>query len=306
MKEALAEVGRKVREGETLSRAMLGYPQVFPELMVSMMEAAEAGGVLDIVLERLAVHFEKEYKMNEKVKSAMTYPAAVLTFALLVVVFILIFVLPTFVQMFANMELPLPTRILMGVSDFLRSYGLILLGALIALACILKVYAKRPEVRRTLDWLALQVPVFGSLSRKVAIARFTRTLATLLRGGVPILTALTAVTKTDGNSLMVEALAVVQDSVREGQGLAGPLAASGIFTPMAVQMVAVGEEAGELDKMLDKLADFYESDVDDMVGRLSSLLEPILIMFLGGIVGLIVISVMMPLFDIITNVNKGL
>jgi type IV pilus assembly protein PilC len=303
LKEAMQDIGRRVQEGDTLSRAMLDYPRVFPELMVSMMEAAEAGGVMDIVLERLAVHFEKEYKMNEKVKSAMTYPAVVLTFASLVVVFILTFILPTFMQQFAGMklELPLPTRMLLAVSDLLRGYGVVLLGVLIALGGVLKLNARRPGIRRTLDRLALQVPVFGKLSRKVAVARFTRILATLLRGGVPILTALAAVSKTTGNSLLIEALAEVQTSVRDGHGLSGPLAASGVFPPMAVQMVAVGEEAGELDRMLDKLADFYESDVDDMVGRLSALLEPILIAVLAVVVGGIVLAMMLPMFDVIAN-----
>lgn len=306
LKETLRAVGRKIQEGETLSQAMRDYPHIFPELMVSMMEAAEVGGVLDVVLNRLAVQFEKEYKMDEKVRSAMVYPLVVIGFAALVVIFILTFVLPIFVQQFAAMklELPVPTRILLAISGFLRDFGLLFAIGLIALGYGLRLYARRPAVRQVLDRLTLRLPVFGTLWRMVAVARFTRTLGTLLRGGVPILTALEAVKRTTNNQMIIQALTAAQGGVREGMGLGSTLGSSRLFPPMVIQMVAVGEEAGELDKMLDKVADFYESDIDDMVGRLSSLLEPALILVLGGVIGFIVISIMMPYFDFISNASK--
>ncbi|MDR3559853.1 MAG: type II secretion system F family protein [Negativicutes bacterium] len=305
LKATLRDVNLKVQEGETLSRAMGEHPRVFPDIMVSMVEAGEVGGVMDVVLNRLATHFEKEYKMNDKVRSALTYPAVVLGFAVLVVTFVLVFVLPTFTQMFANMkvQLPLPTRILLVVSDFVRQYGLLVASGLIVIGAGLKIYARRLRLRKLFDKIVFYIPVFGTLARKVAIARFSRMFSTLARGGVPILTALEVVKQTTVNTLMIEALTAAQTSVREGHGLATPLGTSKIFTPMIVQMVAIGEESGELDRMLDKVADFYESDVEDMVGRLSSLLEPALIATLAVIVGFIVLSIALPMFDAITGVG---
>lgn len=307
LKKSLQQVYKKVQEGQSLSKAMEEETGVFPTIMISMINAGEVGGVLDIVLARLAVHFEKEHKLNEKVKSAMTYPAVVITMALLSITFILTFVFPTFIQMFDNMkvELPLPTRILLGISGFLQNYWMLLLPLGVASIYGASLALKKQEVRKAVDPLLLRVPVFGMLWRKIAIARFSRTMSTLVRGGVPIITALEVVKKTAGNTQLIVALAKAQESIREGLGLASPLGASMVFTPMVVQMVAVGEETGELDKMLEKVADFYESDVDDMVSRLSTLLEPILIGVLGVIIGLMIISIILPLFDIVTNFNKA-
>ena len=306
LKKALQDVHKKVQEGETLSMAMQDHSSVFPVLMVSMIEAGELGGVLDIVLNRLATHFEKEHKLNEKVKSAMTYPAVVISMAIMAVTFILTFVLPTFTKMFADMkiELPLPTRILLGISGFIQDYwlplligvGLVGYGAVIAF--------RHPKAKPYLDQTILQLPVFGLLWRKIAIARFSRTLSTLIHGGVPIISAIDVVKKITANTKMMEALTASQVSIREGLGLATPLGASNVFTPMVIQMVAIGEETGKLDNMLEKVADFYENDVDDIVGRLSSMLEPILIGFLGVVIGLIVISVVMPMFDAVSAVGR--
>ncbi|MEN6413514.1 MAG: type II secretion system F family protein [Veillonellales bacterium] len=306
LKMALQDVDRKIQEGESLAQSMAVHPDVFPEIMVGMIEAGELGGVLDTVLDRLALHFEKEYKMNEKVKSAMAYPAVVMTMAGLVVVFVLTFVLPTFMKMFDNMkvQLPLPTRILLSVSGFIQDFWPFILLFLGAAAAGFMVLYKKPSVKMQLDRFVLQLPVFGLLTRKVIIARFSRTMGTLLRGGMPILKALEVVKKTTGNTGMTKALMSAQNSVREGQGLSTPLSSSSLFTPMVVQMVAIGEESGELDKMLDKIADFYESDVDDMVSRLSSLIEPVLIGVLGVIVGGIIISIALPMFDAITSVGQ--
>lgn len=306
MKKALQDVYKKVKEGETLSRSLSDHPRIFPDLMVNLVEAGEVGGVLDDVLGRLANHFEKEHKMNEKIKSALTYPAVVSVMALLSVVFILTFVLPTFVQMFANMkmELPLLTRILLAISGFLRNYAPFILIALLGGSYGLKVVYQKENYRRIIDGLTLRIPVVGLLSRKVGIARFSRTLSTLLHGGVPIITALDVVKKTIGNLSMMEALGEAQSGIKEGISLATTFAQSKAFTPMVIQMVSIGEESGALDKMLEKIADFYESDVDDVVTRLSSIIEPMIIGVLGVVIGIIVIAIMIPLFDVITNAGN--
>lgn len=303
MKKALQDVYKKVKEGETLSRSLGDHPRIFPGIMVNLVEAGEVGGVLDDVLGRLATHFEKEHKMNEKIKSALTYPAVVSFMAILAVVFILTFVLPTFVQMFANMkmELPLLTRILLVLSAFLRNYAPLLIIALIGGSYGLKIAYREERYRKIVDGLLLRIPIVGLLSRKVGIARFSRTLSTLLHGGVPIITALDVVKKTIGNLSMMEALGEAQRGIKEGISLASTLARSKVFTPMVIQMVSIGEESGALDKMLEKIADFYESDVDDVVTRLSSIIEPVIIVVLGIVIGTIVTAIMIPLFDVITN-----
>lgn len=306
LKAALQDIDRKIREGSSLTQAMANYPDVFPDIMRGLIEAGELGGALDTILDRLAMHFEKEYKMNEKVKSAMTYPAVVMTMAVLVVIFVLTFVLPTFMKLFegSKIQLPLPTRILLAVSGFIQDFWPFLLLLLGAVAAAFWFMYQKPRVKMQLDRLVLRLPVFGLLTRKVVIARFSRTMGTLLRGGMPILNALEVAKKTTGNISMMKALASAQNSVRQGLGLSAPLSASNLFTPMMVQMVAIGEESGELDKMLDKVADFYESDVDDMVSRLSSLIEPVMIAVLGVIVGTIIISIVLPMFDAVTAVGQ--
>jgi type IV pilus assembly protein PilC len=306
MKKALQDVYKKVKEGDTLSRSIGDHPRIFPGLMINMVEAGEVGGVLDDVLGRLANHFEKEHKMNEKIKSALTYPAVVSVMAVLSVVFILTFVLPTFVQMFDNMkmELPLLTRVLLAISAFLRNFAPVLVIIAIASGYGIKIAYQREDIRQYIDALMLKIPVVGMLSRKVGIARFSRTLSTLLHGGVPIITALEVVQKTIGNLSMTRALGQAQSGIKEGMGLATTLAQSKVFTPMVIQMVSIGEESGALDKMLEKIADFYESDVDDIVSRLSSIIEPVIIGVLGVVIGLIVISIMIPLFDVITNAGN--
>ncbi|MDF2634688.1 MAG: Type secretion system protein [Pelosinus sp.] len=306
IKKALQDVYKKVKEGETLSHSLGDHPSIFPNLMVNMVEAGEVGGVLDTVLNRLASHFEKEHKMNEKIKSALTYPTVVSIMAVLSVVFILTFVLPTFVQMFDNMkmELPLLTRILLAISSILRNYAPVLIFLMVAGAYGLKIAYQREQTKQMIDALALRIPVVGMLSRKIGIARFSRTLSTLLHGGVPIITSLEVVQKTIGNLSMMKALEQAQSGIKEGMGLASTLAQSKVFTPMVVQMVAIGEESGALDKMLEKIADFYESDVDDVVSRLSSIIEPVIIGVLGVVIGLIVIAIMIPMFDVIANAGS--
>lgn len=306
LKAAMQSVYKKVNEGETFSKALAEHPQVFPEIMVNMMEAGEVGGVLDVVLDRLAIHFEKEHKLNEKIKSAMTYPIMVICMAILAVGFIITFVLPTFMDMFAtmNVEIPWTTKMLLALSGFLSAYWLILLIAVGALLIGVRVALTKPGIRMIFDQTLLILPMIGSLARKVAIARFSRTFSTLIQGGVPIITALEVVKKTMGNLCMIDALTQSQESVKEGIGLAATLGSSKIFSPMVVQMVAIGEESGTIDKMLEKVADFYESDVDDMVNRLSSVIEPFIVGILGVVIGFIVVSVVAPLFDVITGVGN--
>jgi type IV pilus assembly protein PilC len=303
LRETLQIIYHKVQEGEAIYRSLSEHPRIFPPVMISMIEAGELGGVLDTVLERLAVQFEKEYQLDKKIKSAMAYPAVVVSMALVSLIFILSFVLPTFVKMFTEMqiELPLLTRILVAASVFVQTHWLLLMLLVAGMVIGLAYLAEKPAFRQKIDPLLLQIPVFGLLTRKIAIARFTRTLGSLLRGGVPIIQAIEVVKKTTANYVMISALTNVQTSICQGSGIAGPLKESGVFPPMVVHMTAIGEESGELDRMLDKIADFYESDVDDMTGRLSSMLEPVLIGFLGLLIGLIVISVLLPIFDIVSG-----
>ncbi|MDT8901806.1 type II secretion system F family protein [Anaeroselena agilis] len=306
LKAAAKDLLVKVQEGETLSRAMQGHPGVFPAVTVSMVEAGEVGGVLDVVLDRLATHFEKESKLTANVKSALTYPAVIMTFAAAAIIFILIFVLPRFVQLFAtmNVALPVPTRALVAFSALLQQYGILLAALLAAIAYGMRLYFRQPRGQRLFDQLMLHVPVMGGLWRKIAVARFSRTLSTLLRGGVPIIAALEVVKKTTGNRLMARAITAAQEGVSEGLGLAATLGTARVFPLMVVQMAAVGEETGEVDKMLEKVADFYENDVDDTVSRLSALLGPILIGTLGVVIGAIIIAILMPLFDVISGIGN--
>ncbi len=306
LKAAILSVYKKVNEGETFSKALAEHPRVFPAIMANMIEAGEVGGVLDEVLDRLAIHFEKEHKLNEKVKAAMTYPILVICMAILAVGFIIAFVLPTFMDLFAtmNVEIPWTTKMLLTLSVFLSSYWSIVLTTVGALLVVVRVALTKPSIRRVVDQTILALPLIGSLARKVAIARFSRTFSTLIRGGVPIITALEVVKKTIGNLSLMDALTKSQASVKEGIGLAATLDAGKIFSPLLIQMVAIGEECGTMDKMLEKVADFYESDVDDMVARLGSVIEPVIVGLLGVVIGFIVISVVSPLFDVITSVGN--
>lgn len=308
LKQALREILMQVQEGTSLSKAMGEYPAIFPEIMVSMIEAGEVGGGMEHVLERLALQFEKEYKLNEKLKSAVTYPCVVMCIAAASLVFILTFVLPTFLKLYEgmNIQLPPPTRVVLTISSYITEHCLLLAGVSLAVSYGLILVIKDAKGRRYIDCALLKMPVLGMLLRKAAIARFSRTLATLVKGGVPIISALEVAKKTAGSISMLDTVTLVQESIREGLSLAAPLGASNFFTPMVVQMVAVGEETGELDGMLEKIADFYDSDVEDCVVRFSSMLEPLLICFLGVIIGSIIIAVVLPLFEVVTNIQQEL
>ncbi len=306
-RQVLQLVIADVQTGETLSFALRQHNRVFPPVMVSMVEAGELGGMLDVVMARLADQFEKEHKLNARLRSALTYPLVVLGMAALSLAFILAFVLPTFIDMFAGMKMDLPwsTKLLLSLSDLLRNDWPWLLGALAGAGVLFSHAKEQPAVRKPLDRLLLILPVFGSLAKKVAIARFSRTFSGLIRSGVPMIASLEVVKNTVANVIMVEALDTAQASVTRGDGLAPPLRQNRLFAPMVVHMIAVGEETGELEQMLVKIADFYEAEVDDMVSRLSSLLDPLLIVVLGVVIGFIVVSIMLPMLEVVTNFNRA-
>lgn len=303
LKAALITMHKKIQEGEMLSRAMAEHKDVFSNLMIKMIEAGEMAGLLDEILTRLAIHYEREHKFKERVVSALLYPGFVVGLAIVCVVFVLTYILPVFIKLFTSMqiELPLPTRLLLELSKLLLDSGLWLLISLTGFSCSMAVLASRPKIRLVIDQGLLRLPLFGALWRKMAIARFCRTLATMVRSGVPILAALEVVKQTMGNLSITQTVSNAQASIRHGFSLAAPLGANTVFPPMVIQMIAIGEETGQLDKMLEKIADFYESDIDDLAGRLSSMLEPLLIGGLGVIVGFIVLSILLPVFDIVTS-----
>lgn len=307
LQETLINVRRDVEGGMALSNSLAKYPNVFSPLYISMVRAGELGGVLDEVLERLAGFMEKDYNLKKKVKSAMTYPLVILVMAILIVGFLVIYILPTFVNLFEGMslDLPLPTKILIGITNGIRNPW-ILGTALVVFGLIgfaLAQYGKNPTGRKQYDLIKLKMPVFGMLNKKVAISRFCRTLGTLLSSGVPIMQALEIVGKASGNEVIAETVLKVRESIREGESIATPLAESEMFPPMVTQMVAVGEETGNLDAMLSKIADFYDTEVEYILSSLTSMLEPIMILGMGGIVGFIVIAVFLPLYQLIGNLK---
>lgn len=306
LREAVEEVSREVESGSALSAALSKHDRVFPPIMVAMVRAGETGGILDETLARLAEHFEDEYELREKIKTATRYPLIVCAIAAVVVVIMMTFVLPTFEKMLTTMgvELPLPTKILMAGSMFMKKYVLFLLG-LMTLGVVWGVrYVRSFEGKRRYDRFVLKIPLIRSSVLKISTARLCRTLGTLLQSGVPIMQAIEVSEATTGNSVIVEGLAKAKDSIREGGGIAGPLEATGLFNQMVVQMIAVGEETGTLDTMLKKVADFYEKEVKTSVENLSALLEPSLVVFLGLVVGGMIISILLPLLRIYESVGK--
>ncbi len=307
LQQTLVQVRRDVEGGSTLSNALGKHPTVFSTLYISMVKAGEMGGVLDEVLERLAGFMEKDFGLKKKVKSALTYPVVILVMALGIVFFLVTYILPTFVQLFEGMslQLPLPTRILIAITKGARNpIVLTVVGVLVIVGGILiNRYIQTPVGKKQYDLLKLNIPVFGLLNKKVAISRFCRTLGTLLSSGVPIMQALEIVGKASGNEIIAMTVSKVRESIREGESIASPLGASGMFPPMVTQMVAVGEETGNLDAMLSKISDFYDTEVEYLLASLTSMLEPIMIVGMGGIVGFIVISVFLPLYQLIGNLG---
>jgi len=296
-----------VEGGSTLSAAMRQYPKVFDSLYVNMVEAGETGGILDTILQRLSSYIEKNVKLQRAVKSAMVYPVGVLTVACGVIILLLWKVVPIFATLFAGLgvDLPLPTKIVIGMSNMIGSiFGLLALIAFGAFLFGLKVWYGTPQGRFFLDSVILKLPVLGILMRKIAVARFTRTLGTLIASGVPILEGLDITARTAGNAVVERALQQVRKSLEEGKSLTEPLKDSEVFPGMVTQMISVGEQTGAMDAMLQKIADFYEEEVDAAVKDLLTALEPIMIVFLGVVVGGVVISMYLPLFSLIGKLSQ--
>lgn len=295
-----------VEGGSTLSAAMKQYPKVFDALFTNMVEAGETGGILDTILQRLAAYIEKNVKLQRAVKSAMVYPVGVLTVAVGVITLLLWKVVPIFATLFAGLgvDLPLPTRIVIALSHFVGSiFGFLIFVGVIAAIVGIKIWYGTPGGRMTIDTIILKLPVLGIVMRKIAVARFTRTLGTLISSGVPILEGLDITAKTSGNAVIEKALVQVRKSLEEGKSLTEPLKESEVFPGMVTQMIAVGEQTGAMDAMLSKIADFYEEEVDSAVKDLLTAIEPIMIVFLGLVVGGVVISMYLPLFSLIGQLS---
>jgi type IV pilus assembly protein PilC len=301
--KCLTAVRTTVEGGSTLSNAMRQHPKIFDDLTTNMIEAGETGGILDTILQRLAAYVEKNVKLKSAVKSALIYPVSVITMAGLVVGALLKFVVPIFANMFASMQvdLPLPTRIVIGVSNLVKDWWFVFLALLIVLVLAIRQVRKDPRGRFATDKFLLGMWVLGPVLRKIAVARFTRTLGTLITSGVPILEGLAITARTSGNAVLEDALMKVRKAVEEGRTIVDPLRESGVFPNMVTQMIGVGEATGAMDAMLQKIADFYEDEVDAATRNLLALMEPVLIGFLGVVVGGIVISLYLPLFSMIAK-----
>jgi len=305
--KTLTGVRTSIEGGSTLANAMRQYPKVFDDLTTNMIEAGETGGILDTILQRLATYVEKAVKLRSAVRSALIYPCSVISIAVLIVAGLLKFVVPIFANLFVGLgvALPLPTRIVMKLSDIVSTFWWIGIGGMVALFFGIRQLRKHPRGRLFFDKLLLNLPVIGMLLRKIAVARFTRTMGTLITSGVPILEGLSITARTSGNAVLEQALLKVRKSIEEGRTIVDPLRESGVFPNMVTQMIGVGEATGAMDAMLQKIADFYEDEVDAATKDLLTLMEPIMIAFLGVAVGGIVISLYMPLFSMIAKLSGG-
>jgi type IV pilus assembly protein PilC len=304
-KGIIREIREDVEGGSTFAGALKRHPRVFSELYTNLVVAGEEGGILDNILNRLANYIEKAETLKKKVKSALVYPSTIVGVAVIVVMILMIFVIPVFESMFksAGQSLPLPTLIVLAMSKFVKSYILFIIPAVGVLIFLLRRYYKTENGRGVIDSLLLKAPVFGPLFQKIAVARFSRTLGTLVSSGVPILDGLNIVSRTSGNKTIETAILKARSSIKEGETIAEPLSRSSVFPPMVIQMISVGESTGALDSMLSKIADFYEDEVDVAVANLTSLLEPLLMMFLGVVIGGVVISMYLPIFQMASAVG---
>jgi type IV pilus assembly protein PilC len=298
-KGILKTLRKDVEGGSTLAEAMRKHPDIFDDLFVNLIAAGEVGGILDTILQRLATFIEKAEELKSRIKGALTYPIVVVAIAIIVIAVILIFVIPVFQDMFSSFgkALPVPTQIVVSLSDFMKGNVHYIIIAFIAFAFLFKRYRNTVGGRKQTDSLALKLPIFGPLLKKTAVARFTRTLGTMLASGVPILDSLEIVAKTAGNVIIEEIIYEVRSSIAEGQAIAEPLSETDVFPGMVVQMISVGEATGALDTMLDKIADFYDKEVDAAVDAMTSMLEPLLMLFLGGSIGGLVIAMYLPIFS---------
>lgn len=302
LQKTMYEVRKSIESGSSFSDALSAHPDVFTDLYVNMVAAGESGGILDIILDRLAVYIEKNVKLQRAVKSALVYPISVIVIAVGVVIVILWQVIPTFAELFIGLgaDLPTPTLITIAISNFISDYILFLVGGIIGSIMLAKWYVSTPNGKLNADRLVLKLPILGMVMQKIALARFCRTLGTLISSGVPILEGLEITAKTSGNKVIEADILRARDSVESGKTLSEPLRDSEMFPAMVVQMVHVGEQTGELDAMVSKVADFYEDEVDAAIADLLSLMEPMIILFLGGTVGWIVVSMYLPIFSLIS------
>jgi len=300
MRTVLLAVKAKVEGGSTFAEALKDHPKTFDELYIQLVAAGEVGGILDTILNRLAAHIEKNEKLKRKVKGAMVYPTIVIIVAILVTAVLLLKVTPTFEKMFNDFgkALPAPTQIVIDISHWLQAYIFHIVGIIAAVVISFRLFVANPKGRILWDKFVLKTPVFGPVVRKVAVARFTRTLGTMISSGVPILDALDVVAKTAGNRRVEEAIYYTRTKITEGKTIAGPLLETGVFPSMVVQMVGVGEATGAMDQMLNKIADFYDDEVDVAISGLTSMIEPVLMVFLGGVVGGFLIAMYLPIFSI--------
>ncbi len=306
LKKTLTEIRENVEGGSTFAGALKRHPTIFTPLYANMVEAGEAGGLLDTILNRLAVYIEKAMALRRKIKGALIYPSTIVTVAIAVVIFLLVFVIPTFKALFEGFgaALPLPTRFVLELSRIVREHILVGLGVLVLAILGLRFYYKTEKGEWIIDAVLLRAPIFGELIRKVSVAKFTRTLGTLVSSGIPILDGLDITARTAGNRVVEEAVLKTRASIAEGKTIAEPLKASGVFPPMVVQMISVGEQTGELDSMLAKIADFYDAEVDQAVANLTALLEPLLMVFLGIVVGGVIIAMYLPIFKLVSVVGR--
>jgi type IV pilus assembly protein PilC len=306
MKDVIGEVKRDVAGGMSLTEALQKHPRIFSSLYVNMIRSAEVGGILDTVLDRLATFLEKEQETRNKIKSAMTYPVVVFCFAMLMLVALLFFVLPKFKGIFETMglDLPLTTRILLYSSDYMKTYWYVGLVVILGTIIGIKMFARTDRGRRSIDAMKLRLPIFGELMLKTSVSRFARTFGTLISSGVPVLRALEIVADTAGNRVISDTVVRARSSIKEGEKISTPLFGSKVFPVMVTQMIAVGEETGRLDQMLVKVANFYDDEVDATLKSLTSLIEPLMIVGLGVIVGFIAISVISPIYELVGSLGS--
>jgi type IV pilus assembly protein PilC len=302
----IGAVRTDVEQGATLQTALSKHPKAFNDLYVNMVGAGEAGGILDLILQRLSGYIEKAVKLTGKVKGAMTYPITVIIIAITVVGIIMVKVIPVFSQMYEGMgsSLPFPTQVCIMISNIIIHYFLLLVIAVALIVIGLKYYYKTPTGRLTMDTFILKIPIIGDMLRKVAVARFCRTLGTLTSSGVPILEGMDITARTAGNMVIQNAIMKSREAVEQGRNIAGPLAETKVFPPMVIQMVGVGEATGALDAMLSKVADFYEDEVDNAVSAMTAMMEPLIIAILGGVIGFIVVAMYMPIFNLANVMGK--
>jgi len=304
LKAAIVAVRQDVKGGSSLGDAIAKFPNVFNKLYVNMIKAAELGGILDSILDRLAGFLEKEMEIKQKIKSAMMYPIIVLVFSQIMIIALFYLVLPRFKEIFAdmNVEMPPMTLLLFGLSDALVNFWYIPLGAIVGATVFVHQYGKTTEGRMNIDRVKLKVPIVGDLVLKMAVSRFSRTFGTLIAAGVPMMRAMDIIGETAGNAVIAKAIRDARDSIRDGNRISTPLAASGLFPQMVTHMIDIGEETGRLSEMLVKVSDFYDSEVDATVKGLTSMIEPLLIVFMGVVVGFIAISVMAPMFKLVSSI----